>query len=123
MDKNKLMYEMAKQKVSMETLNKSPSAEQRIFFPSCAVLKAGNTQSIPPLLIPSSGEKSHAVSSRRFIQSFPILDMCHKLNMSRSAFYRKCNGISEFTQGEIQKIVDILNLDSPVGIFFAEKVS
>lgn len=68
LDKNKLMYEMAKQKVS-------------------------------------------------------ILDMCHKLNMSRSAFYRKCNGISEFTQGEIQKIVDILNLDSPVGIFFAEKVS
>lgn len=68
LDKNKLMYEMAKQKVS-------------------------------------------------------ILDMCHKLNMSRSAFYRKCNGISEFTQGEIQKIVDILNLDSPVGIFFAEIVS
>ena len=68
MDKNKLMYEMAKQKVS-------------------------------------------------------ILDMCRKLNMSRSAFYRKCNGISEFTQGEIQKIVDILNLDSPVGIFLAEKLS
>ncbi len=68
MDKNKLMYEMAKQKIS-------------------------------------------------------ILDMCHKLSMSRSAFYRKCNGISEFTQGEIQKMVDILNLDSPVGIFFTEKVS
>ena len=43
--------------------------------------------------------------------------------MSRSAFYRKCNGISEFTQGEIQHIVDILDLESPMGIFFAEKVS
>lgn len=52
-----------------------------------------------------------------------IQQMCSKLNMSRSAFYRKCNGISEFTQGEIQSIVDILNLDSPMGIFFAEKVS
>ncbi len=52
-----------------------------------------------------------------------ILDMCEKLGMSRSAFYRKCNGISEFTQGEIQKIVDILSLSSPMGIFFAEKVS
>ncbi len=52
-----------------------------------------------------------------------IQDMCDRLDMSRSAFYRKCNGISEFTQGEIQKIVDILNLDSPMGIFFAEKVS
>ena len=52
-----------------------------------------------------------------------IQDMCEKLKMSRSAFYRKCNGISEFTQGEIQSIVDILELESPMGIFFAEKVS
>lgn len=52
-----------------------------------------------------------------------IREMCAKLDMSRSAFYRKCNGISEFTQGEIQRIVDILKLDSPVGIFFSEKVS
>lgn len=50
-------------------------------------------------------------------------DMCVALGMCRSAFYRKCNGISEFTQGEIQKIVDYLDLDSPVGIFFNEKVS
>ena len=50
-------------------------------------------------------------------------EMCDKLSMSRSAFYRKCNGISEFTQSEIQKIVDILHLDSPMGIFFAENVS
>lgn len=50
-------------------------------------------------------------------------EMCEKLQMSRSAFYRKCNGISEFTISEIQKIVDILNLDSPMGIFFTEKVS
>lgn len=50
-------------------------------------------------------------------------EMCDRLEMSRSAFYRKCNGISEFTQSEIQKIVDILKLDSPMGIFFVEKVS
>lgn len=49
--------------------------------------------------------------------------MCDILGISRSAFYRKCNGISEFTQGEIQKIVDVLGLESPMGIFFAEKVS
>lgn len=52
-----------------------------------------------------------------------IADMCAKLGCSRSAFYRKCNGISEFTQSEIQTIVDYLDLDSPVGIFFTEKVS
>ena len=30
---------------------------------------------------------------------------------------------SEFTQGEIQKIVDYIGLSSPMGVFFAEKVS
>ena len=50
-------------------------------------------------------------------------DLCKILGISRSAIYRKCNGISEFTQGEIQKIVDCLNLETPVGIFFDAKVS
>lgn len=50
-------------------------------------------------------------------------DMCAMLGISRSAFYRKCNGESEFTQSEIQKIVDILDLKSPMEIFFTEKVS
>ncbi len=50
-------------------------------------------------------------------------DMCEKLGCSRSAFYRKCNGISEFTQSEIQIIVDYLGLESPMGIFFSGKVS
>lgn len=44
--------------------------------------------------------------------------MCEKLGMSRSAFYRKCRGISEFTLSEIQTIVDYLELDSPNPIFF-----
>lgn len=49
--------------------------------------------------------------------------MCEELGMSRSAFYRKRNGTSEFTMGEIQRIVDVLGLDSPMGIFFSHKVS
>ena len=52
-----------------------------------------------------------------------IGDMCVNLGISRSAFYRKCNGVSEFTQSEIQGIVDLLELKSPMGIFFREKVS
>lgn len=52
-----------------------------------------------------------------------IEKLCKDLCISRSAFYRKCRGISEFTQGEIQKIVDYLNLETPMGIFFKEKVS
>lgn len=49
--------------------------------------------------------------------------LCEKIGISRSAYYRKVSGKSEFTQGEIQKIVDYLGLSSPMGIFFAEKVS
>ena len=52
-----------------------------------------------------------------------ILDMCEMLGISRSAFYRKCNGKSEFTIGEIKKIVEFLSLDSPMEIFFVEEVS
>lgn len=48
-----------------------------------------------------------------------ISNMCETLGISRSAFYRKCNGKSEFTHSEICKIVDYLNLESPVDIFFA----
>lgn len=49
--------------------------------------------------------------------------LCKNIGMSRSAFYRKCNGISEFTQSEIQKIVDYMKLGSPMGIFFNDNVS
>lgn len=52
-----------------------------------------------------------------------IAKMCEVLGISRSAYYRKVNGISEFTQSEIQKIVDFLELETPMGIFFTKKVS
>lgn len=49
--------------------------------------------------------------------------MCSELGISRSAFYRKCKGKTQFTLEEIQAIVKLLKLDSPVDIFFADKVS
>lgn len=50
-------------------------------------------------------------------------ELCKSINMSRSAFYRKCTGKSEFTLPEINAIVEFLNLDSPMEIFFDKKVS
>ena len=50
-------------------------------------------------------------------------EICAKISISRSAWYRKLNGTSDFTQSEIQGIVDYLDLDTPVGIFFTNKVS
>jgi transcriptional regulator with XRE-family HTH domain len=52
-----------------------------------------------------------------------VANMCEKLGISRSAFYRKCNGTSEFTLKEIQKIIIILDLETPMEIFFTSKVS
>lgn len=49
--------------------------------------------------------------------------LCKETGISKAAFYRKCRGVSEFTQSEIQKIVDYLGLESPMGIFFTDKVS
>ncbi len=57
------------------------------------------------------------------IKGVGIDELCKKIGISRSAFYRKRNGLTEFTRDEIQRIVDYLDLDSPVGIFFDEKVS
>lgn len=56
-------------------------------------------------------------------KGYNIERFCKDLGMSKSAYYRKIKGVTEFTQGEIQKIVDLLGLESPMGIFFREKVS
>lgn len=50
-------------------------------------------------------------------------DMCAALNISRSAFYRKRNGTSEFTQSEMQIIREMLGQEAVIRIFFDEKVS
>lgn len=52
-----------------------------------------------------------------------IEELCKVLGISRSAFYRKSRGISDFTQSEIQKISDYLHLESLEGIFFTSTVS
>lgn len=56
-------------------------------------------------------------------RGFTTGTLCAAIGISRSAFYRKCNGISDFTLSEVKKIVDVLELDSPERIFFADKVS
>ena len=52
-----------------------------------------------------------------------IRTLCEDLNISRTAFYRKCKGVSEFTQSDIESIMRYLDLDSPMGIFFTRDVS
>ena len=51
---------------------------------------------------------------------FSTKRLCKEIGISRSAFYKKCNGISDFTQSEIQAIVELLHLESPMAIFFTK---
>ncbi len=57
------------------------------------------------------------------IQQVSVDELCAYIGISKSAFYKKLNGKSEFTRGEIEKICQRLDLTSPVEIFFADKVS
>ena len=56
-------------------------------------------------------------------KNISIKMMCEKLGISRSAFYRKCNGITEFTLREIQIIIEYLSLETADNIFFSQIVS
>lgn len=49
----------------------------------------------------------------------------HGIHMTRSTWYRKTRGISEFTRKEIEALTHVLNLDqeSMIDIFFKEEVS
>lgn len=53
-------------------------------------------------------------------QGMTVQALCSRVGISRCAFYRKCNGKSEFTRSEIERIVAVLGLATPMGIFFAE---
>lgn len=47
-------------------------------------------------------------------------EFCKKVGISRSALFRKKSGKTEFTLGEIKKIMDVLNLETANDIFFAK---
>ena len=50
---------------------------------------------------------------------YTIERFCEMIGLSRSAFYRKCNGQTEFNVSEIKSIAAILHLKSVEPIFFA----
>jgi len=58
-------------------------------------------------------------------QDKTVDDLCTALGISRSAWFRKIKGISEFTQGEISGLRFELGLDDhqTAKIFFAKEVS
>lgn len=49
--------------------------------------------------------------------------LAEKLHMNTTTLYRKTTGTSEFTRDEIQRICQILELQSPVDIFFDKDIT
>ena len=54
---------------------------------------------------------------------YTMSDVAKAIGISKSAFSKKMNGKSEFMLSEIRKIMKVLDLESPIPIFFAKEVS
>ena len=65
------------------------------------------------------------LKARMVMKEKSIEEMCAAMGISRSAFFRKTTGVSEFTQSEICILRKELELDDheTAEIFFDEKVS
>ena len=50
-------------------------------------------------------------------------ELAEKIGIDESTLYRKINADGNFTRKEIGKIVEILHIDDPKDIFFADKLA
>jgi len=66
-----------------------------------------------------------ALKARIILQGKSINELCETLGISRSAWFRKLSGTSEFTRSEIDRLRELLKLDDheTAQIFFSVKVS
>ncbi|MBR2854220.1 MAG: hypothetical protein IKG87_07870 [Clostridia bacterium] len=65
------------------------------------------------------------LKARMVLKEKSVNDLCAAMGISRTAFFRKTTGVSEFTQSEISIMRNELELDDheTAHIFFDEKVS
>lgn len=54
------------------------------------------------------------------VKGVSALQIAEYLGISRSTFWKKCTGQSEFKQSEIQRIIQYLGIEDPAPIFFTE---
>lgn len=58
-------------------------------------------------------------------KGYSVEEFCIEVGISKTSFYRKLSGITEFSRSEIEKIIRSLELNENeiIEIFFAKKVS
>ena len=68
---------------------------------------------------------SNALKAQMALTGINSIELAQLLEIDKTTFYRKLNGQSEFTQGELSKMVQIFKLDAQQiqDIFFAKEVS
>lgn len=68
---------------------------------------------------------SNELRAQMLRKGFKVENFAEKLGISKSAFYRKLKGTSEFDREEISKISELLELQPKdvYDIFFAKEVS
>lgn len=50
-------------------------------------------------------------------------DFCEAVKIKKTAWYRKKNGVSDFTLSEITRIAGVIGMDRAKDIFFDQEVS
>ena len=65
---------------------------------------------------------------KRFKAQLALCGMSQKqlaeaININESTFYRKIQRGGDFTRAEINRIINILNIEHPEDIFFTEKLA
>lgn len=50
-------------------------------------------------------------------------ELSQMLNISESTLYRKINANGDFSRDEINKLIEILNIDNPEDIFFVKELA
>lgn len=63
--------------------------------------------------------------AKMLMHDVSVSQLCTAIGISKPTFYRKINGASQFTQGEISTIADMLSLSKEelCAIFFDNKVA
>jgi hypothetical protein len=73
----------------------------------------------------TKGDKSFMYFDNRKLLAQMVLrnvkteDVAKELGINPATFYRKLNKDGEFTRSEIQKLIEFLNIEKPMDIFFA----
>lgn len=65
----------------------------------------------------------NALRAQMVLRGVKVGDLAVILGISKAALYDKLRGKTEFTRKEMQVLIDNLEINDPVAIFFTDKVS